>query len=560
MFEKYSKPKNEEERIEALKSYEILDTPNEKEFDNLLELASLLLDVPMASITFVDTERQWFKSKIGLDVDETTRKDSFCQYTIQLDSSEVLIVEDATLNVLLKDSALVTGKPHIKFYAGVPLVNQDGFSLGTLCVLDNKPHQINEKQKKGLKLIADQILNLLEIRRENLRLYNNSQESLFAFKIKNEFINKLSEEIKTPLNSIFGLADLLISENPREDQYSYLKSLKDSAQQLLSTIITNDLLDISDIKEGSIIFEQIDFNVIELVSLVKNSFSKKATQKNLIYKVRYDDDIPNYITGDPLRLSQVLSILVSNAIKNTRKGKVIVSLETKTICNEETEIEFKIEDTGTGINREIVDYIYDAKIQASIDLNRKVEGSGIGLFVAKKILKLQNSELILETEIEKGSIFSFRLKFGIPHKTDVLRKLYKVVDDNKNLNYINKRILLVEDDEINTIIIKKILEKNSLTVDIVNNGQSAIEKARNFKYDLILMDINMPILNGYDATNAIRGFDKQVPILALTATTLFGIKDKAMNMGMNDILYKPLNSKELLEKLEYYFNNSKYSS
>jgi CheY-like chemotaxis protein/two-component sensor histidine kinase len=356
------------------------------------------------------------------------------------------------------------------------------------------------------------------------------------------------------MNAVIGLTHLLLQENPHPDQVENLQMLKFSSENLLALI--NDILDFSKIEAGKINLENVNFSVRSLVLSIINSLQLKANEKGIALVMRIDEQIPQLVTGDPVRLTQVLNNLLSNAIKFTEKGSVTLSIALEESLPEYMQLHFSVSDTGIGIAADKLTYIFESFSQAGNDITRRFGGTGLGLAITKRLLELQGSTIQLESKIGEGSTFYFSLKVGSTIAIYEKVSLYTNAAQVTNLESI--RLLLVEDNEINQMIATKFLTKWNIYPDYANNGLEAVEKVKQKQYDVILMDLQMPEMNGYEATQVIRGFGekrfKQIPIIALTADAVMDVKERALAAGMSDFITKPFNPDELYQKLVRYAN------
>lgn len=361
---------------------------------------------------------------------------------------------------------------------------------------------------------------------------------------KDVFLANMSHEIRTPMNAIVGFANLLKDTPLTEEQAEYLSYISTSTENLLGII--NDILDISKIESGHIAIEEIPFNVKEIVKNIKTILKGKANEKGLELDCKLDDNIPELLLGDPTRLHQILLNLVNNAIKFTPQGSVKIVAEVVTNQPAECSVSFKVTDTGIGISQEKMDMIFDRFTQANSDTTRKYGGTGLGLSISKSLVELQNGKIKVESTIDKGSSFTVT----IPYKKVETETKRNTESNTALVSDKQVKVLLVEDNLMNQKLALRVLEKFGFETDLAQNGLIAIEKVKQAHYDVILMDLQMPEMDGYQATINIRQeLKKQTPIIAMTAHSLVGEKDKCMEIGMDEYITKPFHQKELFEKI-----------
>ncbi|MBI1183112.1 response regulator [bacterium] len=375
------------------------------------------------------------------------------------------------------------------------------------------------------------------------------EEAISASKAKAEFLSTMSHEIRTPMNAVIGMTHLLLQENPREEQMDNLQTLKFSAESLLALI--NDILDFSKIEAGKIAFEKIEFSLKDLVRSVKEALAVKAHDKGINLHVMLDDNLPEVVMADPTRLTQILNNLVGNAVKFTQKGSVTIELKVIKRVDKLVNINFSVIDTGIGIPTEQQEKIFEKFSQASTSTTREFGGTGLGLSITKRLLELQDSEIKLISVPGKGTTFSFELQMetGESFKRKTLANIdLKMFSSLKGL-----KVLLVDDNKTNVLIARKFLTKWDIEVDEAYDGQSAYEKVANNCYDLALMDLQMPIMDGIGATKKIRQLQNptkaNLPIIALTASAMLEEQEAIFASGMNDFVSKPFNPGDLYKKI-----------
>ncbi len=367
---------------------------------------------------------------------------------------------------------------------------------------------------------------------------------------KSEFLSTMSHEIRTPLNSVIGLSHLLLKNNPRKDQAEHLDIMLFSANNLLG--IVNDILDYNKIEAGKI---DLDYTEIDLVAIVRNivaGLQSNAQEKNIELKLVIDPNLKNRLLGDPTRIFQVITNLVHNAIKFTNKGYVEVSLLVVHQTEDDVSVKVSVKDTGIGISNEKQSIIFDRFTQADSSTSRSFGGTGLGLAISKKILDLQGSSLNVSSEEGKGSTFyfvqSFRKTAGkveSVHKTSNLSK-----EEEKPFKGIS--ILLVEDNAINVMVASSFLQNWGAEVDVASDGKVALSKLDVNRHHVILMDLNMPVMDGYEASQKIRALNIKTPIIALTANLRKDIEEKITELAINDVIVKPFLPDELYQKVKKY--------
>ncbi|WP_224489766.1 response regulator [Robertkochia flava] len=395
--------------------------------------------------------------------------------------------------------------------------------------------------------------------KKNQELQLAKEEAEKAMKTKSQFLSTVSHELRTPLYAVTGLPHLLLEEDPKESQKPHLKSLKFSGEYLLDFI--NDILQINKIDANKVAVEHHKFDLRKTLEDVANSLEQTAKENQNQIKLDISKEIPEKLLGDPLKLSQIFLNLVGNALKFTNDGTVTIQARPVKKTDTTQTIHFEVIDEGIGISKEMQESIFDSFSQGSVQINRKYGGTGLGLTIVKSLLGLFNSDIKLESELGKGSRFFFEILFDIPEavaepeiKEDTSAPPPESVIDEF---LANLHILVVEDNKINQVITKKMLDKKGMSCDIANDGYEAIDMTQKNTYDLILMDIHMPGISGLAATEKIRTFNTQIPIVALTAITLDENTDDFYEAGCTDIITKPFKPETFYGTIAKVISNSK---
>ncbi|MEN9335410.1 MAG: Sensor histidine kinase RcsC [Bacteroidota bacterium] len=381
----------------------------------------------------------------------------------------------------------------------------------------------------------------LELKEANAELQRAKERAEEASQLKTQFVSTISHELRTPLYGVVGITNIILDEHKELANSPHLNSLKFSARYLLSLV--NDLLQINKIEENKITLEHMIFNIPDEISTIVDSLQFIAIKNNNQLQTELDPAIPEFLIGDKLRLSQVFMNLVSNALKFTKDGVVKVTAKLDRIEDTKYYIHFAVADTGVGIAPEDQQKIFEKFVQ----IERKegdYQGTGLGLSIVQRLVELFGSQIELQSEVGKGTTFSFTMGF----EADESKRneiLYNIDVDLSTVQVY--RILVVEDNKINQVVTKKILETNHFKCTILDDGYAAIDALENEHYDIVLMDINMPIINGFETTKLIRKKGIQTPVIALTAFDKQEITEQAISVGINDIIIKPFEPSKLFQ-------------
>ncbi|PKB17544.1 ATP-binding protein [Flavobacterium sp. 5] len=499
--------------------------------------------------------------------------------------SSILLALSTVYDKLLdKTSAYTYLKQHLNLKESIVLANDEKLGVNDyeafkesqriqedlLKAKENKEQEKNDKFSKLISILAIAIISILSLL--SLSLYKNNiirnQSNLLlkeknneliaaknkaeeASKARSEFLSTVSHELRTPLNAINGITHLLLEENPKKTQMHYLSSLKFSGNYLTNFI--NDILEINKIDSNKMEIEYISFNLKQLLSDIQNSLKEIATINNNRFILKIDPNVPENLIGDPTKLSQIFMNLINNALKFTNNGTVSVIARLRNSTNENATVYFQIIDTGIGIPEEKLETVFESFSQGSVEINRKFGGTGLGLTIVKKLVRMLGGRIRLKSTVGEGSTFSFELNF----KADTKPVQIKSKDKNYNPEiFKDKKILLVEDNKINQMITKKMLSRKEMICTILDNGEEAIQILKNNTYDLVLMDVHLLGINGTIATQQIREFDITTPIIALTAISLNENREMLISYGMTDVITKPFIPEDFYTTIAQNFSNS----
>jgi len=482
---------------------------------------------------------------IGLTHDEITDSDFFDYFTEPQKAREVYkeVFEKGSVADYPLTLRHVTGKLTDVLFNGSVFRDEKGHVLGVVIVARDVTEQKRiANELNEAKEFAEKANEEAQIAKENAQLATHKAED--AVKAKQQFLSNMSHEIRTPMNAIIGFTKVLLKTELNAKQKEYLTAIKMSGDALI--VLINDILDLAKVDAGKMSFEQIPFRPKLSISAMLQLFKQKFLEKNLKLEVEYDNNIPDVLLGDPVRLHQIILNLVSNAIKFTNAGSIKVSVKLVSENDEQAKLQFSVADTGIGIEKAKLGKIFENFQQGSSDSSRLYGGTGLGLAIVKQLVEPQGGIIHVESEVGKGSVFSFTLDFPKTDQTpDTELEIMEQNGDARNIN-----VLVAEDVPLNQLLMKTILDEFGFKCDIAENGKIAVEKLKVNDYDVVLMDLQMPEMNGFDATGYIRNRLKmQIPVIALTAdvTTVDLAKCKAV--GMNDYIAKPVDERLLYSKI-----------
>lgn len=631
-MEKFPVLQNEFMRLEKLYSYNILNMEPEDSFDNLTKLAASILAVPVCQITLMDANWQTFISNVGTDLKGNCREIAFCKYCVVQEN--ILEIEDTIKDKRVHQNPLVVNAPNLRYYIGAPLMDEEGYIIGTVCGYDTKPRQMSDSQKVALKQITSTVMRLIHLRKVDLdqnkykgiinlsqnllctlskdgflkefnhvicKILNTTRQELFsrefaqwvhpddldsyeklfhnfdqihtglifrlkksngkfvtikwssyfnaelsiivisghdisealscqselqeslmrvdeAVEMKAQFLSDMSHEIRTPLATIIGFNELLTTSNLSAEQQSYADAVNIAAEHLINSV--NEVLDVYTFTSHEVTLEPSLEDLHSILSKIKKLYALKAASKNIALELDVDEQIPKSLNIDRNRLSQIISSLTSNAIKFTSKGSVTISAKLVSKFSNLAIVEFSVNDTGIGINQSHQDAILERSTQANEETWDEYGGTSLGLSIVKHLVELHNSNLVLKSIPNKGTTFSFKVTFSLSDLRTIANPSKKTaVLGIPSLNGI--QILLAEDNKHLQILCKTFIERNEGEIHIVSNGQEAIEYLTQHTVDVVLLDMQMPLINGIQVAKYIRNeLNLNCPVIICSANLL----------------------------------------
>ena len=481
----------------------------------------------------------------GMTREELTDSDFFDYFTEKQKAREVY--QEVFDKGSVADSPLtlrhIDGKLTDVLFNGSVYKDDKGNVLGVVIVArdvtDQKRIATELIEARVFAELATEIAEEAKINAENAAIIAEN-----AVKAKQQFLSNMSHEIRTPMNAIIGFTKVVLKTDLNAKQKEYLNAIKMSGDALI--VLINDILDLAKVDAGKMTFEKTPFKMKSSINAMLHLFETKIQEKNLRLVTEYDSNIPDVLVGDPVRLHQIILNLVSNAVKFTTKGKITVSVDSLYEEEDKVIIQFAVTDTGIGIPEEKTGKIFENFQQASSGTSRLYGGTGLGLAIAKQLVESQGGSIRVKSTVGKGSTFSFTLGFQKTNsEAELNNEMVELDTEIKNI-----KVLVVEDIPLNQLLMKTLLDEFGFAREIAENGKIAIEKLKKQDYDIILMDLQMPEMNGFEATEYIRKtMNSKIPIIALTAdvTTVDLAKCKAV--GMNDYIAKPVDERLLYSKI-----------
>ena len=482
---------------------------------------------------------------IGLSRNEITDSDFFNYFTEPQMAREVY--QEVFAMGSVADSPLtlrhINGKLTDVLFNGSVFKDEEGNVLGVVIVARDVTEQNRiATELTDAKELAELSNDIAQEAKSVAQTATRKAED--AVRAKQQFLSNMSHEIRTPMNAIIGFTKVVLKTELTPKQKEYLNAIKTSGDALI--VLINDILDLAKVDAGQMVFEQIPFKLETSIFAMLHLFETKILEKNLKLKIEFDPKIPKILLGDPVRLHQIILNLVSNAVKFTHKGSITVSVKLTGEDDTKANVQFTVTDTGIGIEATKLEKIFENFQQASSGTSRLYGGTGLGLAIVKQLVEAQNSKILVTSEVAKGSSFSFTL--NLPKTVEIPDSETEIPIQDMEVK--NIKVLVAEDIPLNQLLMKTILDDFGFEREIAANGKIAIEKLEAGQYDIVLMDLQMPEMNGFEATEHIRNILKSdIPIIALTADVTTVDLAKCKTVGMNDYIAKPVDERLLYSKI-----------
>ncbi len=535
------RPPNEAERLAALRSLQILDTPPEEAFDRIVRAASRIFSMPIVQVSLVDEQREWFKARCGVEEESGERRVAFCAHTIL--SNDVLVVEDAAADPRFHDNPLVT-QQGIRFYAGAPLKTRNGLNLGALCLKDTKPRSISEEQKRILQDLAAVVVDQMEHRL--VAMWADA-----ANEAKSRFLASMSHELRTPLNAIIGYSEMLeedAQEEGRESAVADLQKIRNAGKHLLALI--NDILDLAKIEAGKMDLYLETFAARELIGEVISTVTPLIDKNGNALETHIDPDL-GIVHADSTKIRQSLFNLLSNAAKFTQHGTI--RLEALRERNQEAGdwIVLRVRDSGIGMTPNQVANLFEAFRQADASTTRKYGGTGLGLAITRQFCRMMGGDVTVESAAGAGSTFTIRIPAMVAEpgvkperQASISGAMSMRMGLDPGLPAGAPTVLVIDDDPLMHDLMIRTLAKEGIRVETAGDPDAGMRMARELRPEVIALDVMMPRKDGWAVLSEIRA-DPNLCDIPVIMVTILDNKRKGYALGASGFITKPVDSQQL---------------
>ena len=541
-----------ESLAEEIRALGVFDSELDEMLSCITHLASVICEVPWAFIAFCDANRTWVRSSYGMRPEWFADELKICRQALK--SSALFEREGLHGSAQYGTDFSDMSDVRVDFFAGQPLVSSRKITVGVLAVADSQSRLLKRSQKEALMILSQQVIALLESRRREFDAQAmNRAAGLEKMVVKpsdpikagSEYFSSMSHDIRTPMHAIIGFTDVL-SQTPLDDsQREYVESVRSAGEDLLGVI--NDILDVSRLHTEGLSIESIPFSIGNVVKGVVSTLKEKAEAKGLTLTWHLDESIPETVRGDSTRLSQILINLVGSTIKSTLHGGVSLSVKVEAVGPEKVTFGFSVKDTSKALGQHRAEILFKHLSPGQAEMYRHLGVAALGTDISKLLIEMQGGKIAFTSEAGKGSDFSFVIAYK-PCVTKAEIPVGGMPLDTAD--YGKARILLVDDNHLNQFLMKKVITSFGFEIEVADNGQAGVELAKSKPFDLILMDIQMPMMDGYQATEILRkDVGIRTPIIALTAHAMEDEKEKCLRSGMDEYLSKPFKQEDLLRKI-----------
>ena len=551
-----------ESLADEIRALGVFDSELDEMLSCITHLASVICEVPWAFIAFCDANRTWVRSSYGMRPEWFADELKICRQALK--SSTLFEREGLYGSAQYGTDFSESSDARVDFFAGQRLVSSRKVAVGVLAVADSQARLLKRSQKEALMILSQQVMALLESRRREFESQAMNRAAGLekmvvkpsdSIKAGSEYFSSMSHDIRTPMHAIIGFTDVL-SQTPLDDsQREYVESVRSAGEDLLGVI--NDILDVSRLHTEGLSIESIPFSIGNVVKGVVSTLKEKAEAKGLSLTWHLDESIPETVRGDSTRLSQILINLVGSTIKSTLHGGVSLEVKVESVAPEKVTFGFSVKDTSKALGQQRAEILFKHLSPGQTEIYRHLGVAALGTDISKLLIEMQGGKIAFSSEAGKGSDFSFVIAYK-PCVSNAEVPVGGMPIDTAD--YGKARILLVDDNLLNQFLMKKVITSFGFEIEVADNGQAGVELAKSKPFDLILMDIQMPLMDGYQATEILRKeVGIRIPIIALTAHAMEDEKEKCLRSGMDEYLSKPFKQEDLLRKISYFLKPAPYA-